>query len=342
MYYEQNPQKKKKKRATSDPFMQQPRQTPKRKRGCLSSLFKLAFAVAVLIAVFALTSGLLIRNNFFSGSRPDLAVNTKLPDGYTHILLLGADAGESNGGRGRTDSIMIASFGDGGNLKLTSIMRDTMLDMGADGEHKANAAYKLGGGDLALFAVNSAFALNMTKYAVVDFQGIAKVIDAMGGIELTLSKAEMNAINEGLKKAYQKKRVFNGVLMTPLTKYGKNIHMSGTHALVYARTRKIDSDYQRAGRQRVLLSRMIDKLKSSADPITLARVSQAALSCVETNLSPLDMAALGMRALNLQGDLKQYRLPQEGAYKQTTEDGIWMIRPNLKKCRQGLYEFLFS
>ncbi len=342
MYYEQDPRKKKQHPKRPDPFLERPAKTPKRRRGCLPRLLQLAFVLAVLCAAFLLLSGLLIRTNFFSGARPDLAAYAKTPAGYTHILLLGADAGEKDGGLGRSDSIMVASFGDGLDLKLTSLMRDTVLYMGERGEHKANAAYRLGGGELAMWTVNNAFALNITKYAAIDFQGIAQVIDAMGGIELSISKAERDAINVGLKQAYQKKRVINGVKMAPLTEYGERTHMSGTHALVYARIRKIDSDFARATRQRHLLTRMLEKIKANPNPVTLAKVASAALACVTTNLSPADLAALGVRALSLNEQIRQYRLPQDGAYRQTTEGGVWMIRPDLKQCRKGLYAFLFG
>ena len=342
MFYEPNPKKKRK--AQPKEVLQPTKKAPKvrtKRRGCLSGLFRLAFTLAVIGMVLLLASGVWVRVHFLSLNRPDLAVNVDLPGDYTHVLLLGADQ-EEGGTRSRTDSIMVASFGQAGDIKLTSFMRDTMLDMGKEGEHKLNAAYRIGGGDLAMYSINKAFGLNVVKYAVVDFQGIAAVIDAMGGIELTISKQERDQINQGLRGAYKKKRVFNGVLMEPLEKYGKDIHMSGTHALFYARIRSIDSDFQRAQRQRTLLMTMMQRLKANPNPVVLARVLSTALSCVETNLSPVDMAALGVRALSASKQIEQYRMPPEGAYKEGTEGGVWMIRANLSQCRKKLHTFIYE
>ena len=345
MYYETNPkknQKKKQKQPEPQLFVPKPKQPKARKkRGCITGLMRLLIWLGIFCFVAYIAAGLWVRVGFLSGHREDLAANAKLPSGYTHVLLLGAD--ENNGGeRSRTDSIMVASFGDDGDIRLTSFMRDTMVNMGDRGTHKLNAAYRIGGGDLAMYAINSAFGLNVAKYAVVDFQGIAKVIDAMGGIELDITEKERDEINKGLRKAYQKKRVFNGVLMKPIEDYGKKIHMSGTHALFYARIRSIDSDFQRASRQRTLLSAMLGKLKANPNPLTLGSVMAAALSCVETNLNPVDLGALGIRALASGEGIAQCRIPQEGAYTQGMEDGVWMIRANFAKCRQHLYDFIYS
>ena len=349
MYYEQNPKKKKKKRAPLEPSRPSKRsafkaiEEPKKKKhtGCLTGLFKCAFGLLIATLVLMLLSGIWVRLNFLSGNRSGLAVNKALPGSYTHVLLLGADE-KKDENRSRTDSIMVASFGQGGDLKFTSLMRDTMIQMGEYGNHKLNAAYRIGGGDLAMYAVNSAFGMNITKYATIDFEGIAKVIDAMGGIELDITEAERDQINEGLKNAYKKQRVFNGVLMQPLTQFGKQVHMSGTHALFYARIRSIDSDFERARRQRTLLSTMMNRLKRNPNPITLGRVLTAGLQCLQTNLSAADLMALGMRALSTGGEIEQFRLPQEGAYKQGTVNGTWRITANFDKCKAAFYEFIYG
>lgn len=325
MYYEANPKQQRKRR---------------RRRGCLSRLFRLALVGVIIWALVALLSGQMIQSNLFSGDQPALQVNNDLPRGYTNILLLGCD--KETGGGSRSDAIMVASVGGSGEIKLTSIMRDTMLSMPNNGTHKLNAAYRLGGADLAMATVNGALGLNITKYATIDFEGIAQVIDAMGGIELNITKAEMEQINRGLRGAYKKKRVYNGVLMTPLTEYGKNIHLSGTHAMFYARIRNIDSDYKRAERQRVLLDTMLKKLRNNRNPITIASVGAAVLRCVETNLSAIDISMLGIKALGAGGQIEQYRIPAEGAYTSGTKDGIWSIRPDLEKNKRLLYEFIYG
>ncbi len=324
MYYEDPPRKKR----------------AQKRRGCLSGLIRLVFIGLILWALVMLASGQLINFSLFAGAPEALSANAKLPTGYTNILLLGCDEDKDAGGS-RSDSIIVASIGSGGELKLTSIMRDTMLEMGDQGIHKMNAAYRLGGANLAMRTVNKAFALNISKYAAIDFQGFAKLIDAVGGIELTITEAEMNSINEGLKNAYRKKRVFNGVLMTPLTEHGKNIHMSGTHALFYSRIRYIDSDYKRAERQRTVIDTLLKKVRGSNNPLRLFSFAQAALECIDTNLTLPELTALGARVLTSSSELKQFRLPANGTYEESMEGGVWSIRPDLAKNRELLFEFIY-
>ena len=315
---------------------------PRKKGGCLSLVIRLAFFLLVIGTIAVAGSGLWVRMNFFAGSHPELKTNDNIPVGYTHVLLLGEDNSEGTSGRGLTDSIMIASFGDGGDIRLVSVMRDMIVDMGQHGEHKINAAYKLGGGKLAMTMINQSFGLDVTRYAVVNFEGIAKIIDAMGGIELTITEAERDQINLGLRKAYQKKRVFNGVLMQPLTEYGDNIHMSGTHAMFYARIRIIDSDYRRAERQRILLKKMIDKLRANPNPIVLGKLAAMVLTDIDTNLNPMDCTALLVRGLSMRGDMRELRLPTNDARDERTENGIFLIRADFKKCRAALYKFFYA
>lgn len=324
MYYEESPAKKRARKRT----------------GCIGRLFRLFLVALILYALVMLFSGQMINFGLFSGTPKELAVNFSLPRGYTNVLLLGCDG--LNERSQRADSILIASISSIGELKLTSIMRDTMLDMGAHGAHKLNAAYNIGGAELTMQTINRAFEMNITKYAAIDFSGFAQVIDSMGGIELNITKAEMDQINDGLKKAYKKKRVFNGVLMKPLAEPGKNVHMSGTHALFYARIRNIDTDYKRAERQRIVIDTIVKKLRKTRNPLMLANAAKSILECTDTNMNMVDIGALAVRLLTSEGEIQQFRIPAEGAYKTTMDGGIWAIIPDTERTCKQLREFIYA
>jgi anionic cell wall polymer biosynthesis LytR-Cps2A-Psr (LCP) family protein len=91
--------------------------------------------------------------------------------------------------------------------------------------------------------INQAFGLNITRYAVIDFEGFSDLIDSIGGVLVNVSKAEMKEVNKGLDATW--KRLGDGKPIDYLTTYGEGTLLTGPQALAYSRIRKIDSDYVR-------------------------------------------------------------------------------------------------
>ncbi|MDU7887135.1 MAG: LCP family protein, partial [Clostridium perfringens] len=107
----------------------------------------------------------------------DKDIDAKLSkyDGIANIALFGIDAPE--GTAGRSDAIMIATVDKIHNkLKLTSIMRDSYVDIQGHGKDKINHAYSFGGHELALKSLNDNFDLNLKDFATVNFSSLSKII----------------------------------------------------------------------------------------------------------------------------------------------------------------------
>lgn len=310
----------------------------KKRRGCLSRLFRLALGVlaAVLILYVAIN---LISAIDLTGNKAALSVNGKLPGGWTNILLLGADMEEE--GASRTDTMIIASIGGGGQVKLSSIMRDTMVRIDGHGTAKINAAYRYGGAELAMKTVNEAFAMNITHYAIVDFSTFPYLIDTLGGIEIDVSKREMEQINKNVHTAV---RDMGGQKsdVVYLDTYGEGTHLNGAQALGYARIRSIDSDYMRTQRQRTVLNALLKKARGTRDPIALISFAGAALSRIDTNLDMAKLVSIGTKVLLNDADMREYRVPAEGTYESGTYDGVWGIKPDVIEMQKGLLTFIYG
>lgn len=310
----------------------------KRKKGCLHRLFTLTL---VLLVGWALIT--LYRGGVFNGGLQNYQPGDSLSasSGWENVLLFGTDSRKLSD-RGRTDSIMIASVNTAsGQVKLTSIMRDTMVSIPGHGTNKINAAYKFGGPELAIQTVNNAFGTNISHYVTVNFATFINVIDSIGGVDLNITEAEQKTINESLI-GYREKSTFDG-METPLLKsYGKNTHLNGIQALAYSRIRYLDSDYKRAARQRSVLNALIKKAKSTYNPFTLGNVAVTALSNVETNLGVGDIVRMGLAVVTGGGDTQQLRLPADGTYESGTSEGVWSIRANLSQNQQILKEFIYG
>ena len=81
-------------------------------------------------------------------------------------------------------------------MKLASVYRDTLLDIGNDTYTKANAAYAYGGPEQAISMLNTMLDLKITDYVTVNFNAMVAAIDALGGLDIPLSYAEMVFMND--------------------------------------------------------------------------------------------------------------------------------------------------
>lgn len=276
----------------------------------------------------------------------DLSIYEGLGEGWRNILLLGNDS-RALEGNGRTDTMIIASINQQtGEIKLTSIMRDTLVKIsGKSRKNKINAAFRYGGPNLAMKTVNEAFDLNIKEYAVVNLASFADIIDGIGGIDIDVSKGEMRHVNR-IMNFYKKDAARNGAAkgkdFSELEHYGENTHLTGQQALAYSRIRKLDTDYRRTERQREVIIAIANKLaKQSMGELI---VTGAKLwGSVRTNISFWDALQLGVKGASaLSSGVEQLRIPADGTYKSGTFDGRWEIHADLDKNARLLHEFIYS
>ena len=308
--------------------------------GCFGCLFKLTLYGLIAVALIVLAVRWLPMMTP-RGSDDGLSVNAGLPGEYVNILLLGSDNYESDQ-PGRTDTMLIMSVNTySGDVILTSLMRDTVVNIPGKGRQKINAAYRFGGGKLAVQTVNQAFGMNITQYMAVDFLSFPYLIDYLGGINITVKEEELGPLNR-LVLSVQHLFKDSGMDVSLLKGAGKDVRVTGVQALAFSRIRAIDSDYMRASRQRMVIDATLAKLRSIRDPITLSRAANAALSHLETNINAAQLLILGLKIMLGGADVQQHRIPAEGAYESGTYNGIWEIRPDLEKNRAILYRYIYG
>lgn len=291
-----------------------------------------------------------------------LDINPNLPDNVVNILLIGVD--------GRTDSIETGSLHgdvqiivsinkDDGSIKLTSVMRDLYVNIpGYKNKNRINVAFSRGGGQLAMRTMNNLLELNIEHYVVINFYGLASIIDSLGGIDIELTKTEAGAINTYLKKhppAYDNQE--KGYQRQQLQKVNGTQHLDGVQAVMYARLRSIDNDFKRTERQRHLLELLLAKvLDGGMDLNKLMGLLEVCLPYAETNMSAWDMIDLAMGVLSSDiltrlenGDslLEQNRIPMDETWKYYTTDGgasVVAFRNNtrLKENVEGIHKFIYG
>lgn len=202
--------------------------------------------------------------------------------GYRNIALFGVDARDGELGRGtRSDTIIIASINqDTHEIKLVSVYRDTYLNLGNDSYNKCNGAYARGGPEQAITMLNMNLDLDITDYVTVGFSGLIDAIDCLGGIEIEITEAEINHLNN-----YQLCMAEEmGVDYIPVTEPGFQT-LNGMQATAYCRIRYTKGDdFRRAERQRDVLGAMMIKAKG-ASLTTLRDVVTAVLPSINTSLN---------------------------------------------------------
>lgn len=324
--------------------------TRRKRRSLLGFLFRLILFVLILAVLAAGVLYLLPVGTFRTGASLDVSAEPSLPGGCVNVLLLGVDV--DSVGTTRSDSMIIASIGKG-KVKLTSLMRDTEVKVPGWKTAKLNAAYAHGGPELAMKTINETYGLNITRYAEVNYVSFADIVDAAGGINIGITAQEAHEINRNMKGQLQKE--YQGGLMTKTQalrslqqftleeKDYPQIHLNGQQALAYSRIRKLDSDYMRAGRQRKVLTAILERTKTIVfNPVACVSFVTEALRSVKTNMSMPEMISLGLKAL-ASGGIEQMRLPVDGTYTGGKVDGDWRQHDvDYAANRRAFYEFVYE
>ena len=109
-------------------------------------------------------------------------------DGYTNVLVLGLDdaVNADNTAEKRADAILLVSLENAtGKVRLLNIPRDTWVQMAQDkGETRLSNVYAVGGAPLMVRTINQMFDISIHQYVVIDLDTFARIVDAVGGIDL--------------------------------------------------------------------------------------------------------------------------------------------------------------
>jgi LCP family protein required for cell wall assembly len=244
-----------------------------------------------------------------------------------NVLVLGLDT-TTPGGNGRSDINMIVSIDKKKNtIKLVSILRDTLVPIEGHDWNRINSAYAFGGPGLSINTVNDAFLLDIQRYVKLDFFAIEDIVDAMGGVDVTLTEAEVSYL-----RAHGHS----------VSKGAGSKHLDGDAALAYARIRKIDSDFQRTQRQRNVMTALLAKARSMGIAQAVSLMTKL-LPQVKTNIGTSDAVALVKQVLNMgNGELRQMTVPVAGSYDNKKYKGMDILSVDFKKNADAIREFLYG
>ena len=269
----------------------------------------------------------------------DSQFNDEKYDDITNIALFGVDTrqGESC----RSDAIMILTVDRKNNkMKATSLLRDSYVTIqGRKSKEKLAHAYAYGGPELAIQTINQNFGLNVRDYVTVDFDSMAKVVDAMGGVTIDVQANEIKSTNESIKEycKYYKETP------TYVKKAGVQT-LNGMQACGYSRVRYAGNgdDRQRTDRQRRVIEQFFNKALAM-NPLEYPSMAAKVVPLMETSLSTSKILGLGTAVLK-SGSAKfdQMRFPMNVDLMPETINGVSVITFDETATKQKLHDFLFD
>ncbi|MBN8635193.1 MAG: LCP family protein [Anaerolineae bacterium] len=222
-----------------------------------------------------------------------------------NFLLIGGDSADTRY-TGRTDVIMVVSVNrTTGTVALLSIPRDLYVYIPGYRVYRINTAYPHGesfdsvGGGVGLLkdTIEYNLGLHIDYYAYVDFADFRRIIDDLGGVEVSVDCALSDwrlispELDPNLEESWEQFTLPVGVHA-----------MDGDLALWFARSRRTTSDFDRGRRQQVILRALWGRIRSLDLLSQLTEVWSQVVETVETDIALDDMLTLAPLAATINTD----------------------------------------
>ncbi|MDE5885632.1 MAG: LCP family protein, partial [Oscillospiraceae bacterium] len=312
--------------------------------GILKRLLRKILVLAVILfGIYSAVALLLISKLEKIPRMPRTVTTGTLDAGHVqNILLIGTDARDITTERGRSDTILLLSMNSmTEKIYLTSFMRDAYVQIPGYGNNKLNAAYAYGGAELLMDTLEQNYQISIDDYFCVSFMGFAGIIDAFGGVEIDVSDAEAQAVNEILQSEVN--ALAGDDIMSDFLEKGGKFILNGKQALSYARIRYVgNADFERTSRQREVMTQIFQNMKSKAATAVPELISSA-LPHVGANMSTTELYFLSLKApLVVSYEIEQLQIPANGTYTPADIDGQSVLQVDFNANTQILKDTVYS
>ena len=264
-------------------------------------------------------------------------------EGITNILLVGTD-GEYIEKWNRSDSMMVVTI-DSKNkdIRISSIARDTYVDIPGYSTEKLTHAYAYEGIDLLreVFKVN--FNLNIDKYIAVNFVSFMDIMDELGGVEVNVEEKDIKEINKYIDACYGYYKNKDEKDKEYRTKSGVQ-RLNGYQALAFSRIRYTDSAFARDNRHREVAESVYKEFAQKGVE-TYKKCAEIILNNTKTNISPIEMMNLAYTVLKINDkDIDQFQFPLE-EYRNghiISKQKGWVLEWDKEPNLEAWHKFIFG
>lgn len=262
----------------------------------------------------------------------------------TNILLVGTDSRKKGNRRSRTDSMIILSIDKKNErITMTSVLRDSYVNIPGVGKNRLNAAFVFGGPNLLFKTFDENFDIHLNRYVQIDFFNFVDLIDTVGGVDIALTPDEIKIMNKSyipyINYCMKKKEKSNLIKKTKDETY----HLNGVQALAYSRIRYVgNADFGRTERQRKVLTQIIKKTKKMSVS-ELNKLADILLPMFSTNLTQGEVMSLLLNAKEyLNYDIVSGRMPIDGSYKYMTIRGASVLGVDFSANKKYWYQLVYG
>lgn len=265
-------------------------------------------------------------------------------EGITNILLVGTD-GEYIEKWNRSDSMMVVTI-DSKNkdIRISSIARDTYVDIPGYSTEKLTHAYAYEGIDLLkeVFKVN--FDLDIDKYIAVNFSSFMEIIDEIGGVVVDVPESGLKSINSMIDACYNYYSDKDSVGEKEYLTHAGTQRLNGYQALAFSRIRYTDSAFHREARHREVAESVYKEFAQKGVE-TYKKCAEIILNNTKTNISPIEMMNLAYTVLKINDkDIDQFQFPLE-EYRNghiINKQKGWVLEWDKEPNLEAWHKFIFG
>lgn len=286
------------------------------------------------VASFPMNEDMVSKENVEKDIKKEYIPNTK---DIVNIALLGLDYQDENSegaDNSRADAIMILTLDTKNKkVKLSSLLRDSYVNIKGYGMDKLNHAYAFGGSKLLLDTINKNYNLGISDYISINFSNFESMIDEIDGVDIYLTKEEIEYLNSLQSEGDDKYQAFNSP---------KEYLLNGLNAMNYARNRSsLHGDIDRTKRQRNLIVAIYKKIRDF-DSFNLIKFVGEYYNKINTDLSVFKMMNLATDILFLDNlAIEQNSFPAEGDYENTMINGVFYLQFDIEKTKNKINNFIY-
>lgn len=247
-----------------------------------------------------------------------------------NILLVGLDDSKH-----LSDTMIVCSINkEKKDIKLTSFMRDTYVQINNSTRGKLNASYSYGGIALLNSALQRNFGVVVDANVIIDFDGFMYAISQVGDVEIEINEAEAKHLNDHYAQQY-------GWHIEPGLQT-----LNPQQLLEYSRIRHVGYyDFERTERQRRVLTAAFNKVKTMSIFSLIGMVDRI-IPYVQTDLETSQIIDL-VKLMFVKGDdgkameiSETFRIPVDG--KNMMVNGQAVLQCNMSLNQQEFYDFVYG
>ena len=230
------------------------------------------------------------------------------------------------------------------DIRISSIARDTYVDIPGYSTEKLTHAYAYEGIDLLkeVFKVN--FDLDIDKYIAVNFSSFMEIIDEIGGVVVDVPESGLESINSMIDACYNYYSNKDSVGEKEYLTHAGTQRLNGYQALAFSRIRYTDSAFHREARHREVAESVYKEFAQKGVE-TYKKCAEIILNNTKTNISPMEMMNLAYTVLKINDkDIDQFQFPLE-EYRNghiINKQKGWVLEWDKEPNLEAWHKFIFG